>query len=55
MTDTAEAPAAPAADAADTTNSTDYCAANANETMSDNRGTPRISRREYGKQHVHGT
>ena len=55
MTDTAEAPGAPAADTADTTSPTDDCAANANETMSDDEGTPRITKREYDKQHAHGT
>ena len=52
MTDTAEAPAA---DTTGTTNPTDDCAANANETMSDDGGTPCISKWEYGKQYVHGT
>ena len=50
MTDTAEAHAAPATDTADTTNTTDVCADNANDTMPDNGGIPRISKREYGKQ-----
>ena len=50
MTDTAEAHADPAAGTADTANHTDACAANANDTISDDRGTPRISKQKYGKQ-----
>ena len=50
MTDTAEAPVAPAAGTADTTIPTDACAANADDTMSDNEGTPHIYKWEYGKQ-----
>ena len=49
-TDTAEAPAAPVVNTADTTNPTDSSAANANDTISDDEGTPCISKRKYGKQ-----
>ena len=50
MTDTAEAPVAPAANTADTTIPSDACTANANDTMSNNMGTPDISKWEYGQQ-----
>ena len=50
MTDTSEVSVAPAANTADNTNPSDVCADNANNTMSIDGETPRISKREYGKQ-----